>query len=286
MELGITEASSSGFAVMGFCMGAFEQEYSLAIKLYANARDLADKFDDLAHRGRVYLHAGMLPMFLETPDHALELYRQAFENSLDVNNLNYCCYAATLFSWTIILKGTSLDMVLFYYNEYAPFVRKARESIMLASMYSVADNVCKLSGRPRIHDHHELERQVRGVPFAAMGFFVLRMQACYLLREQQEAMRCLRQISRLELLQRSPGMPATIEFPFVAALVLCRQARSTPSQSARYADILSQVQEYLRMLERAHTHSRLFEHKVCGWRGVRACVQVYVCVCVYACVCV
>ena len=125
MQHGISDASTLGFAHLGFIPGPVFHRYREGHRFAKLACDLVEKHAFIANQPKVYHAMGTVAFWTQPIGTAIDFMRAAFRSAIETGDLTFACYGMHQFVPGLLLRNDPLDAVWRESERALDFVRNA-----------------------------------------------------------------------------------------------------------------------------------------------------------------
>ncbi|MCY1078861.1 AAA family ATPase [Archangium lansingense] len=241
------------YATYGMLLGRLEGDYATAFAFGHLGIELSQRYPDPRQEWRTRITVAVSVNHWRAPLRtSVPLYRRCFAAALESGDVHSAGYAVPAMVSTLFSMGTALSRVLSEAETGLAFLRKSSLSGMQAQLLGLRQAIRCLQGRTRKHarfDDDEFDESVilassLKPPLLLCRYKILRLQACYLLGDLEEAQEMSREAS--PLLDAIQGYYFVAEHNFYTSLTLAACCdRSTPEQRALLLEQLAAHQRRL-----------------------------------------
>ena len=111
MQHGISDASTLGFALLGFISGPVFHRYGEGYQFAKLACDLAEKHGFIANQPNVYHATGTVSFWTQPSGAAIDFMRATFRAAVETGDLSFACYGPYQIVTGLLLRNDPLDAV-------------------------------------------------------------------------------------------------------------------------------------------------------------------------------
>ena len=125
MQHGISDASTLGFALLGFISGPVFHRYGEGYQFAKLACDPAEKHGFIANQPKVYHATGTVSFWTQPTGAAIDFMRTTFRSATETGDLSFACYGLYQIVTGLLLRNDPLDAVWLESEKSLDFARKA-----------------------------------------------------------------------------------------------------------------------------------------------------------------
>jgi predicted ATPase/signal transduction histidine kinase/GAF domain-containing protein/ActR/RegA family two-component response regulator len=144
---GVSDASTLGFAILGFFLGPVFHRYADAYQFAKLACDLALKHRFIANQPKIYHAMGTVAFWTQPVGTAIDLMRATFRTANETGDLTFACYGMHQVVPGLLLRNDPLDTVWSESEVALEFVREAKYDDVADIIRSQQRFIATMQGR-------------------------------------------------------------------------------------------------------------------------------------------
>jgi predicted ATPase len=147
MQHGISDASTLGFALLGFISGPVFHRYGEGRRFAKLACDLVEKHRFIANQPKVYHAMGTVAFWTQPIETAIHFMRAAFRTAIETGDLTFACYGLKQVVTGLLLRNDPLDAVWRESEMALDFAREAKYRDVAETIRSQQRFIATMQGR-------------------------------------------------------------------------------------------------------------------------------------------
>jgi predicted ATPase/signal transduction histidine kinase/CheY-like chemotaxis protein len=255
MQHGISDASTLGFALLGFISGPVFHRYGEGCRFAKLACDLVEKHRFIANQPKVYHAMGTVAFWTQPIETAIDFMRAAIRTAIETGDLTFACYGMYQVVTGLLLRNDPLDAVWRESERALDFAREAKYGDAADIIRSQQRFIATMQGRTAAFstfsdaqfDEATFEAQLTGDRMTLMicFYWILKLKARFLSGDYAEALAAADKAK--PLLSVATAQVQLLDYFYYAALTAaaCYENASADEQ-ARWRDLLAAHREQLR----------------------------------------
>jgi PAS domain S-box-containing protein len=255
MQHGVSDASTLGYALLGFILGPVFHRYSEGYRYASLACDLVEKHGFIANQPKVYHAMGTVAFWTQPIETAIDFMRAAFRTAIETGDLTFACYGMYQSVTGRLLRNDPLDAVWSESERALGFAREAKYDAAAEIVRSQQRFIATMQGRTTTFstfsdaqfDEAAFETQLTGDRMTLMicFYWILKLKARLLSGDYAEALAAADKAK--PLLWLATAQIQLLDYFYYAALTVaaCYENASADEQ-ARWRDLLTAHREQLR----------------------------------------
>jgi PAS domain S-box-containing protein len=198
MQHGISDASTLGFALLGFISGPVFHRYAEGCRFAKLACDLVEKHRFIANQPKVYHAMGTVSFWTQPIGTAIDFMRATFRTAMETGDLTFACYGIYQVVTGLLLRNDPLDAVWRESERALDFAREARYGGAVDITVSQQRFIATMQGRTATFstfsdaqfDEAAFEAQLTGdrMPLVICFYWILKLKARFLSGDYAEAL--------------------------------------------------------------------------------------------------
>jgi tetratricopeptide (TPR) repeat protein len=198
MQHGISDASTLGFALLGFISGPVFHRYGEGYQFAKLACDLAEKHGFVANQPKVYHATGTVSFWTQPSGTAIDFMRATFRAAVETGDLSFACYGLYQIVTGLLLRNDPLDAVWRESEMALDFAREAKYSAAANIILSEQRFIATMPGRTATFstfsdvqfDEADFETKLTTdrVTLAICFYWILKLKARFLSGDYAEAL--------------------------------------------------------------------------------------------------
>jgi PAS domain S-box-containing protein len=198
MQHGISDASTLGFALLGFISGPVFHRYGEGCQFAKLACDLVEKHGFITNQPKVYHAMGTVAFWTQPIETAINFMRAAYRTAIETGDLTFACYGIIHLLGHLLVRNDPLDAVWRESEMALDFARKAKYSDAADIVWSQQRFIATMRGRTATFstfsdaqfDEATFEAQLTGnrMPLRNCWYWILKMKARFLSGDYAEAL--------------------------------------------------------------------------------------------------
>jgi PAS domain S-box-containing protein len=226
LKYGSTGASAHGYAELATILGPVFHRYLDGLRFGELACSLIKKYGFDSYKAKVYFCMQRAMLWKEPIGSAIDFIRQAIAVGIETHDVLYACFSCGHLVTGLLLQGVQLEEVWRESQKGLDFVRKVKfrdfSGILLSQQRFISvlrgeEGDFSLSGDSRLNEESfEAQLKAEPMPHFACHYWILKLQACYLLGDYEGANWAAKQAKAL--LRLSEQHIQTVDYYFYSAL--------------------------------------------------------------------
>jgi predicted ATPase/signal transduction histidine kinase/CheY-like chemotaxis protein/GAF domain-containing protein/HPt (histidine-containing phosphotransfer) domain-containing protein len=198
VQHGMSGASANGYAHLGLFLGPTFHCYREGYRFAKLACDLVQKHGFIDCKAKVYLATGVVGLWTEPIEIAIDFTRIAFRSAIETGDLTFACYSLHLSVTSLVLRNDSLEAVWRESQRCLDIVRKARFGDMADAIVIQQRFIANMQGRTATFssfsdadfDEATFEAKLTGERLTAMvcHHWIVKLKARFLSGDYAEAL--------------------------------------------------------------------------------------------------
>jgi predicted ATPase/signal transduction histidine kinase len=198
MQHGISDASTLGFALLGFISGPVFHRYGDGYRFARLACDLVEKHGFIANQPKVYHATGTVSFWTQPIGTAIDFMRATYRTAIETGDLTFACYGLYQIVTGLLLRNDPLDAVWRESEMALDFAREARYGDTADIIVSQQRFIATMQGRTASFstfsdahfDEAAFEAQLTGdrMPLVSCFHWTLKLKARFLSGDYAEAL--------------------------------------------------------------------------------------------------
>jgi PAS domain S-box-containing protein len=268
MQHGISDASTLGFALLGFISGPVFHRYGAGYRLAKLACDLVDKHGFIANQPKVYHAMGTVAFWTQPIETAIDFMRAVFRTAVETGDLTFACYGMYQVVTGLLLRNDPLDAVWRESEMALDFAREAKYDDAADIIRSQQRFIATMQGRTAtfstFSDAHfdeatfEAQLPAGRMPVMICFYWILKLKARFLSGDYAEALAAADKVKPL-LLVATAQIQVLDYFYYTALTVAALYDKASNDEQNRWRELLTAHREQLR--EWAETYPPTFGDK-------------------------
>ncbi|MDB4870448.1 MAG: multi-sensor signal transduction multi-kinase [Gemmatimonadales bacterium] len=268
MQHGISDASTLGFALLGFISGPVFHRYHEGYRFAKLACDLVEKHGFVANQPKVYHATGTCAFWTQPIAIAIDFMRATTRTAIETGDLTFACYGMHQIVPGLLLRNDPLDAVWRESEMALDVAREAKYGDTADIIRSQQRFVATMQGRTASFstfsdaqfDEETFETQLTGdrMPLMICFYWILKLKARFLSGNYAEALAAADKAKPL-LLIASAQIELLDYFHYAALTVAALFETGSAVEQSAWRDLLATHGEQLR--EWADTYPPTFRDK-------------------------
>jgi PAS domain S-box-containing protein len=268
MEHGISDASTLGFALLGFISGPVFHRYGAGYRFAKLACDLAEKHGFIANQPKVYHAMGTVAFWTQPVESAIAFMRAASRTAIETGDFTFACYGTHQTVTGRLLRNDPLDAVWRESETALGFAREAKYGDAADIVRSQQRFIATMQGRTATFstfsdaqfDEATFEAQLTGdrMPLMICWYWILKLKARYLSGDYAEALAAAGKAKPL-LSVATAQIQLLDYFSYTALTVAALYDDASEDEQTSWRELLTAHQEQLQ--EWADTYPPTFADK-------------------------
>jgi predicted ATPase/signal transduction histidine kinase/GAF domain-containing protein/ActR/RegA family two-component response regulator len=249
MQHGVSDASTLGFAILGFFIGPVFHRYADAYRFAKLACDLAEKHRFIANQPRIYHATGTVAFWTQPVDKAIGLMRETFRAANETGDLAFACYAMHQVVPGLLLRNDRLDAVWRESEVALEFVRDAKYGDVADIIRSQQRFVATMQGRTASFstfsdgqfDEAAFEAQLTAERMSLLicFYWILKLKARFLSEDYADALAAADQVKAV--LSVATAQIELLDYYYYAALTVAACFENAPADDqTRWRQLLTE----------------------------------------------
>ena len=147
MQHGISDASTLGFALLGFISGPVFHRYGEGYQFAKLACDLVEKHGFIANQPKVYHATGTVAFWTQPTGAAIDFMRATFRAAVETGDLSFACYGLYQIVTGLLLRNDPIDEVWRKSETALDFAREAKYGAAANIILSEQRFIAAMQGR-------------------------------------------------------------------------------------------------------------------------------------------
>ncbi|MDB6087871.1 MAG: hypothetical protein JWN85_655 [Gammaproteobacteria bacterium] len=255
MQHGISDASTLGFALLGFISGPVFHRYDQGCRLAKLACDLVEKHRFIANQPKVYHAMGTVAFWTLPIASAIDCMRTAFRTAIETGDLTFACYGMHQVVPGLLLQNDPLDAVWRESETALDFARQAKYDDVADIIRSQQRFIATMQGRTATFstfsdaqfDEATFEAQLTGDRMTLMicFYWILKLKARFLSGNYGEALTAADNAK--PLLSVATAQIELLDYFYYAALTIAASyENASADEQAQWRGLLTAHCEQLR----------------------------------------
>jgi PAS domain S-box-containing protein len=255
MQHGISDASTLGFALLGFISGPVFHRYGEGYRFAKLACDLVEKHRFIANQPKVYHAMGTVAFWTQPIETAIHFMRAAFRTAIETGDLTFACYGLKQVVTGLLLRNDPLDAVWRESEMALDFAREAKYGDVADTIRSQQRFIATMQGRTASFstfsdaqfDEATFEAQLTGDRMTLMicFYWVLKLKARFLSGDYAEALAAADKVKPL-LSVATAQIQLLDYFYYTALTVAALYEKASNDEQNRWRELLTAHREQLR----------------------------------------
>ncbi len=268
MQYGVSDASTLGFALLGFVSGPVFHRYGEAYRFAKLACDLVEKHRFIANQPKVYHAMGTVAFWTQPIGTAIDFMRATFRTAIETGDLTFACYGLYQIVTGLLLRNDPLDAVWRESQMALDFAEEAKyggaAEIILCQQHFIATMQGRTATLPTFSDAQfdeaTFEAQLSGdrMPLMICFYWILKLKARFLSGDYAEALAAADKVKPL-LSVATAQIQVLDYFYYTALTVAALYEKASDDEQNRWRELLTAHREQLR--EWAETYPPTFADK-------------------------
>jgi PAS domain S-box-containing protein len=254
MQHGISDASTLGFALLGFILGPVFHRYGEAYRFARLACDLVEKHRFIANQPKVYHATGTVSFWTQPTETAIDFMRATYRTAIETGDLTFACYGIYQVVTGLLLRNDPLDAVWRESEIALDFARQSNFRDMEDTIVSQQRLIATMQGRTAtfstfsdtLFDGAAFEAQLTGdrMPLMVVLYWILKLKARYLSGDYAEALAAADKAK--PLLSAAAAQIQQLDYFYYAALtVAALHDNASADEQSEWRDLLTAHREQL-----------------------------------------
>jgi PAS domain S-box-containing protein len=268
MQHGVSDASTLGFALLGFISGPVFHRYGDGYRFARLAHDLVEKHHFVKHRPKVYHAMATVAFWTQPIEAGIDLMRATTRAAIESGDLTFACYGMHQLVPGLLLRNDPLDVA---WRESELALAVARDAkygetadIILSQQRFIANMQGRTATFSTFSDAHfdeagfEARFTAERMPLMICFYWILKLKARYLSGDYAEALAAAHRAKEL-LLVATAQIELLDYFYYAALTVAALFERGSAAEQTAWRELLTSHREQLR--EWAETYPPTFQDK-------------------------
>ena len=255
MQHGISDASTLGFALLGFISGPVFHRYGEGYQFAKLACDLAEKHGFIANQPKVYHATGTVSFWTQPSGAAIDFMRATFRAAVETGDLSFACYGLYQIVTGLLLRNDPLDAVWRESERALDYAREAKygaaaniilsEQRFIATMQGQTATFSTFSDAQFDEAAFEAKLTGDGMTLAICFYWILKLKARFLSGDYAEALAAAEEAK--PLLSVATAQIQLLDYFYYAALTVAMLFEgASANERQAWLDLLTAHQEQLR----------------------------------------
>ena len=255
MQHGISDASTLGFALLGFISGPVFHRYDEGYQFAKLACDLAEKHGFIANQPKVYHATGTVSFWTRPSGVAIDFMRATFRAAVETGDLSFACYGLYQIVTGLLLRNDPLDAVWRESEMALDFAREAKYGAAANIILSEQRFIATMQGRTATFstfsdaqfDEAAFEAKLTGdrMTLVVCFYWILKLKARFLSGDYAEALAAAEEAKSL-LSVATAQIQLLDYFYYTALTVVALFETASADEQQAWRDLLTAHQEQLR----------------------------------------
>jgi predicted ATPase/signal transduction histidine kinase/CheY-like chemotaxis protein len=255
MQHGISDASTLGFALLGFISGPVFHRYGEGCRFAKLACDLVEKHRFIANQPKVYHAMGTVAFWTQPIGSAIDFMRATFRTATETGDLTFACYGLYQIVTGLLLRNDPLDAVLRESEQALDFARQTKYGGAADIIRSQERFIATMQGRTATFstfsdaqfDEATFEAQLtgHGTNLVICFYWILKLKARFLSGSYAEALAAADKAK--PLLSVATAQIQVLDYFYYAALTVAAcYEKASADERQRWRELLTALREQLR----------------------------------------
>src|SRR5258708_1300039 len=255
MQHGISDASTLGFAILGFISGPVFHRYGEGCRFVKLACDLVEKHRFIANQPKVYHATGTVAFWTQPIEIAIDFMRAASRTAIETGDLTFACYGMHQIVPGLLLRNDPLDAAWRESERALDFAREAKYGDVADIIRSQQRFIATMQGRTVAFstfsdaqfDEATFEAQLTGdrMPLTICFYWILKLKARYVSGDYAEALAAADKVK--PLLSAAAAQIQLLDYFYYAALTVAGlYENATADEQTGWREVLTAHREQLR----------------------------------------
>jgi predicted ATPase/signal transduction histidine kinase len=268
MQSGISDASTLGFALLGFISGPVFHRYGDGYRFARLACDLVEKHGFIANQPKVYHATGTVAFWTQPIETAIDFMRATTRTAIETGDLTFACYGMHQIVPGLLLRNDPLDAVWRESEVALDVAREARYGDTADIILSQQRFIATMQGRTVTFstfsdtqfDEATFEAGLTAdrMPLMVCFYWILKLKARFLSGDYAEALAAADKAKAL-LLVATAQIELLDYFHYAALTVAALFEKGSVVEQTAWRELLATHREQLR--EWAETYPPTFHDK-------------------------
>ena len=252
---GLSDASTLGFAILGFVVGPVFHRYPESYRFAKLACDLVEKHGFIANQPKVYHATGTIAFWTQPIRVAVDFMRLTFRTAIETGDLTFACFGTKQVVTGMLLRNDPLDAVWRESEMALDVARGSRYRDAADSIVSQQRFIAAMQGRTATFstfsdaqfDEAAFERELTRDRMTLMVcyYWILKLKARFLSGDYAEAFAAAGE-AKLVLSVATPQIQLLDYFYYGALTVAVLYENAPANEQAGWRDLLTAHREQLR----------------------------------------
>ncbi|MDB5041046.1 MAG: domain S-box-containing protein [Candidatus Eremiobacteraeota bacterium] len=255
LQHGVSDASTLGFALLGFISGPVFHRYDEAYRFAKLACDLVEKHRFIANQPKVYHAMGTVAFWTQPVGTAVDFMRATFRAAIETGDLTFACYGLYQIVTGLLLRNDPLDAVWRESEIALDFAREAKYGGAADIIISQQRFIATMQGRTATFstfsdaqfDEATFEAHLSRdrMPVTNCFYWILKLKALFLSGDYAEALAAADKVK--PLLSTATAQTQVVDYYHYAALtVAALYEKASDDEQSRWRELLTAHREQLR----------------------------------------
>ena len=255
IQHGMSEASTNGFAILGFIVGPVFHRYTESYRFAKLACDLVEKYRFVGYQPRVYQATGTIAFWTQPIWAAIDFMRATFRTAIETGDLTFACFGKREVVTGLLLRNDPLDAVWRESEMALDVARGARYRDVADMIVSQQRFIATMQGRTATFstfsdaqfDEVTFEAQLTPdrMPLLICWYWILKLKARFLSGDYAEALAAAGEAKQL-LRDATSSIQLLDYFNYTALTVAALYEKASADEQTRWRELLMAHREQLR----------------------------------------
>src|ERR1700722_4610479 len=255
IQHGMSNASTNGFAILGFIVGPVFHRYTESYRFAKLACDLVEKYRFVGYQAWVYQATGTIAFWTQPIWAAIDFMRATFRSAIETGYLTFACFGTREVVTGLLLRNDPLDAVWRESEMALDVARGARYRDVADMIVSQQRFIATMQGRTATFstfsdaqfDEAAFEAQLTPdrMPLLICWYWILKLKARFLSGDYAEALAAAGEAKLLLRVATSSIQPLDY-FNYTALTVAALYEKASADEQTRWRELLTAHREQLR----------------------------------------
>ncbi len=237
LQHGTSSDSAHAYVFWGIVLSWYLHRYGEGYRFARLARDLVEKHDFIAIKGKVYLSLGSIAVWTQPIATALDFQRTAFRAAIETGDLIWACYCTFQSMADVLMRNDPLDVVWRESETALDFARKARYGDAADIIVSQQRFIATMQGRTSTlstfsdlqFDEATFEARLTAdrMPLMPWTYWIVKLKARFLSGDYVEALAAANEAKAL--LPAAAAHITQLDYFYYTALTVSAIYETTPT---------------------------------------------------------